>query len=58
MAQHRSRTGLIALLVAVAVLTGCGGSEYDPDQCAFWTDMHRITETGTSRVEMDRYCTR
>ena len=49
---------LLVALAAVATLTGCGNSEYDPDLCAFWTDMYNGIETGGARVEMDRYCTR
>lgn len=47
---------VIVFLLGLAV-TGCG-SEYDPDLCALWTDTYHLTESGTSRVEMDRYCTR
>lgn len=42
---------------AVPVVSACG-SDYDPDLCAFWTDMYNLNDTGSARVEMDRYCER
>lgn len=48
---------LVFVALLGLALSGCG-SEYDPELCAMWTDMHNLTESGDSRVQMDRYCTR